>query len=522
MHVGGIVAYTIVMLILGQNCAVVVAQSDVKSSSPAVTTEQKVKQLTEEVQKAEAQIEANQKLLIELQQQLGELRQELAKGKTLVPPNNVPGSSAQHEPSVASDAGAITSKASNDAATGGVAASLDEIRERQGMAESQIATHDLTKVETQSKYPLTVSGLVLFNAFVNTHQVDIAAAPAYAMAGSGSTGLSLQQTVLGLDARGPHLLGAASWADVRADFFSNGTGANYASGGMLRLRTAHGGLEWKTTKAFVELDRSIVEPNAPSSLLAVGQPELAWAGNLWTWNPQVGVSHEVALTDSAHMEFEAALIDVSDPNLPRAIPAVSSVTRGERSRWPGSEARISLRTGATGIGAEIGFGGYFSPHVSADNYRFDAWAGTVDLRLPLTHHFEILANAYRGAALGGLGGGGYVDYVYQHLGSNEITRALDDVGGWTQFKAKATQRWEWNTGYGLDNPFASEVALSFSSTTEASYPGLVRNRSYFGNVIYSPSKSLLFSLEYKTIWSTYVGSGTKSSDVIGIGAGYRF
>jgi hypothetical protein len=521
-HLGGIVVYAMFMLILGRNNAVAVAQSDVTPASSEVTSEQKVEQLTADVQRAQAQIEASQKLLSELQQQLRTLQQELARDKTTLPTKNVPGNSAQHEPSIASGAATVPSKASNDADPGGLAASLDEVRERQAMVESQIATHELTKVETQSKYPVTVTGLVLFNAFVNTRQVDIAAAPAYAISGSGSTGLSLQQTVLGLDARGPHLLGGASRADVRADFFSNGTGTSYASGGVLRLRTAHGDLEWKTTKAFVELDRSIIEPHAPSSLLVVGQPELAWAGNLWTWDPQIGVSHEVALGDSARMEVEAALIDVSDPSLRRAVSTASLVTRAERSRWPGSEARISLRTGATGLGAEVGFGGYFSSHVSADNYRFDAWAGTVDLRLPLTQHFEILANAYRGAALGGLGGGGYVDYVYQYQGSSETTRALDDVGGWAQLKAKAGQRWEWNTGYGLDNPFASEVALSFSPTSEASYPGLVRNRSYFGNVIYSPSKYLLFSLEYRRLWSTYAADGTKSSDVIGIGAGYKF
>jgi hypothetical protein len=32
------------------------------------------------------------------------------------------------------------------------------------------------------------------------------------------------------------------------------------------------------------------------------------------------------------------------------------------------------------------------------------------LRLPLSKYFELTANAYRGQALAGLGGGGYVNY----------------------------------------------------------------------------------------------------------------
>ncbi len=143
-----------------------------------------------------------------------------------------------------------------------------------------------TKVETESKYPLKVSGLVLFNGFVNTKQVDIAPDPTYALAGSGSTGFSLRQTVLGLDARGPHLFGAASHADVRIDFFgSSGSQSGYAAGGLLGLRTAHGTLDWQNTEAFFELDRPLISPNTPSSLVAVAQPEFSWSGNLWTMEP---------------------------------------------------------------------------------------------------------------------------------------------------------------------------------------------------------------------------------------------
>jgi uncharacterized coiled-coil protein SlyX len=482
------------------------AQSGTEQTTTPETTEQKVERLTAAVTQAQAQMEAYQKQLDELREQLTALRQQMTTETAATPPHAPPG---------AANTGTAVP-------VSGASTTIEDIGERQAMEESQIATLDASKVETQSKYPLKVSGLLLFNGFVNTRAVDISAAPAYALPSSGSTGLSLRQTVLGLGARGPHLLGATSYADLRVDFFANGTQSNYAASGLLRLRTAHAALNWPHSEAFFELDRSILEPNTPSSLVAIAQPELSWAGNLWTWNPQIGLSHQFALTDSSRIQAQAALIDTSDQQPPGSTAVPSPVTETERSRWPGSEARIAFQHGESGVGPELGVGGYFSPHRDGYGNRFDAWAGTVDLLLPLTRHFEITSNAYRGQALAGLGGGGYINYLYQYIGATLSARALDDVGGWAQVKAWAGQKVEMNAGFGTDNPFAKEIQAALSSSELTSYPGLARNRAFYSNVIFSPSAYLLFSLEYRRLWTNYSSGPTNYSDVIGVGAGYKF
>lgn len=473
------------------------------------TAEQRLDHLTVAVIEAQEQAEAYRKQLIDLRQQLSVLQLQMAAEKAASPPTPAP------------TAEAPLGNAGGEVASGSPV-TLDEIRERQAIEESQIATHDMSKVETESKYPLKVSGLLLLNAYVNTRQVDVSASPTYALPGSGSTGLSLRQTVLGLDARGPHLFAASSHADLRVDFFASGTASNYTASGVLRLRTAHAALDWKNTQAFVELDRSILEPNEPSSLVAVAQPELAWAGNLWTWNPQVGLSRKFTVSDASRIVTEAALIDSSDPPPPGYAPSASTVTQTERSRWPGSEARIAFQHGESGTGPEIGAGGYFSPHRNGDGEAFDAWAGTMDLRLPLSRYFEMTANAYRGQALAGLGAGGSVNSYYTYEGSNEYVHALDDVGGWAQLKARAGQRVQMNAGYGADNPFSKEIQAAMSSLGGSYYAGLARNRSFYSNVIYSPSAYLIFSLEYRRFWTNLSSGPTNVSDVIGIGAGYRF
>jgi hypothetical protein len=54
------------------------------------------------------------------------------------------------------------------------------------------------------------------------------------------------------------------------------------------------------------------------------------------------------------------------------------------------------------------------------------------------------------------------------------------------------------------------------------YQNLARNRTFTGNVIYSPSAYLLFSLEYRHLESAPITGLTNASDVIGIAAGYKF
>lgn len=470
------------------------------------TTEEKVRRLAAAVAQAQAQMSAYQMQLLQMQRQLTALQQQLTaeKGGQPAPPTATPPPEA-----IAGDSSST-------------ATALDDIRERQTVDESQIATHEQTKVETESKYPLKVTGLLLFNTFVNTRQVDIPEDPTYAVNGGGSTGLTLRQTILGFDARGPRLLGATSDADLRVDFFANGSQSNYDANGLLRLRTAHANLNWNHTRAFVSLDRSLIAPYTPSSLVAVGNPPLSWSGNLWSWVPQIGISQQIPLGHS-QLKLEAGLLDPpSPPSIGGPVANPPTTFPSERSRWPGTDARVSYALGEHGEGPEFGVGGYFSPHRLTDGTRFDAWAGTLDLRVPVGSHFEFLSNVYRGQALGGLGAGGYVDYVYKYKGDSKELYALDDIGGWAQLKFKPRERLEFNAAYGIDNPFANDIRMSMDSSPTSSYTGLSRNRTIFGNVIYSPSSYLLFSLEYRKLWTNYASGSLYSSDVIGLGAGYRF
>src|SRR6185437_194469 len=172
----------------------------------------------------------------------------------------------------------------------------------------------------------------------------------------------------------------------------------------------------------------------------------------------------------------------------------------------------------------FGAGGYFAPHHSTVlGHGFDSWAGTLDARLFLPARLEFTGNFYRGQALGGLGGGAYKDFAYKT--NADLTgyyfRPLDDVGGWAQLKETLSERLELNAAFGIDNAFANELR-PYAVSGGALYQNLSRNRTYTGNVIYSPSAYLQFSLEYRHLESSPVIGPPAGSNIIGLGAGYQF
>jgi len=78
-----------------------------------------------------------------------------------------------------------------------------------------------------------------------------------------------------------------------------------------------------------------------------------------------------------------------------------------------------------------------------------------------------------------------------------------------------------NGAFGIDNTFSGQMRR-YIVTGGTMYQNLTINRTMTGNVIFSPSAYLLFSLEYRHLESSPIAAPSAHSNIIGLGAGYKF
>jgi TolA-binding protein len=483
------------------------------SSSPdphSVELERKLEAISSALAVTHQQLEQSQ-------QEMEQLREELAQIKRLL-------AATQSGSGESSSSGSALDAARTTAAT------IEDLQEQQQTTEAQVKVHDQTKVESSSKYPLHVTGLILFNSFVNRGSVDNIDLPEAALSnqtnttGNGSAGATFRQTILGLQGSGPRVAGARTSADVDLDFFAGLAYSSYAtSAGTVRMRTASINFDWTYDSVQAGLVAPLISPLSPTSYAMIAEPALAGAGNLWTWAPQLRYAHQIPLQSGRRVQLEFGLWDP-----PTAGYSTNQLFRvpspGEASKQPGYESRVSYGTFAGEHPFQIGFSGYYSRQSYSGNQRVDSWAATTDWRLPLGARFEVSGEGYRGKALGGLGGGVYKDVlfgIYASTGLNAY-RGLNAAGGWTQLKARFTQSLEANASIGLDNGYAGDFhEFTFSPTVTATQLR-ARNKMVFGNLIFKPKTNLILSPEYRRIWTWPIYGTVNTADIFTLSAGYQF
>jgi regulator of replication initiation timing len=470
-----------------------------KADESAKTTAQLEKRLDLVLAQLEGmrhQLDDSQKEIEQLHVELQEMRRQLAESG--------PAESAQ-----------IVSDLRNN---------VEQLQEQSSILQAEVKQHDQTKVESMSKYPLQVSGMVLLTSFLNNGAVDNSDLPIVAAQKTldnphGSLTATARQTILGLNATGPTLWKARSSADFSVDFFGGIPYSDYnTSAGILRLRTVHARLDWPHDSLSVMLDAPVISPLNPTSYLSVGEPALAWSGNLWTWSPQLAWKHTMPVRGN-RLGVEFALMDPAAPGPPQNY-GVRQPDPGERSRQPAYESRVSWSLPVNDRAIEVGAGGYYSRQSYSYGHHADAWAGAADWKIPFTTRLELSGELYRGRAIGGLGGSVYKDYVayaeYPHF------QGLDAEGGWAQLKFRIMRDLETNFAAGQDNGFAKELRESQFASFSDDYMNLARNRTMLANVIFRPKTYLLFSAEYRNIHSWPITGSANTSQSVGLAAGYLF
>jgi regulator of replication initiation timing len=385
-----------------------------------------------------------------------------------------------------------------------------------------------TKVESTSKYRVRLSGIVLMNLFSNQGSVDNADYPSLAAQNppgfsGGSFGGTLRQSQIGLEVFGPRIGAAKTYADLQMDFAGGFPQTlNGVSTGLFRLRTGTIHIDWEKTSIVGGQDGLFFAPQSPTSFASLATPALAYSGNLWNWVPQLRVERRIQLGEQSKLILQGGILDGLSGE-PPAAQSYRAPQAGESARQPAYAGRTAWSRTVFGQPFTIGAAGYFNRQDYGYGRVVNGWAGMTDWNLGIGPHFALSGEFYRGAAIGGLGGGigRSVLFSDQPSYSSSLLEALDAAGGWAQLKARVTPKLEFNAAFGEDSPFASDVRL-YPYSQSYFDPTLARNQAEFGNVIYRPRSDLLFSAEYKHLQTFNITNDKYSAGQINLVMGVLF
>jgi len=404
-----------------------------------------------------------------------------------------------------------------------------KLEEEYQLLSGKVDEHYQSKVESASKYRVRLSGIVLFNLFANKGNVENQDFPSIAIPvvpgnPSGSVGATLRQSQVGLEVFGPQVAGARTTADVQMDFaggFQNTW--NGVNSGLVRLRTATVRLDWAKTSIVAGQDGLFFSPLTPTSFASLAVPALTYAGNLWSWTPQIRVEHRFVVSEGASLLLQGGILDNLNGDFP-SNPNFRTPEEGEFSRQPGYGSRAAWSQTVFGQKLTIAGGGYFGRQNYGFNRNVNGWAGMSDWSLPLGHLFTLSGKFYRGYAVGGLGAAIGTSAVYNGDPNLPGTKVIpiNAMGGWSQFKFRPSSKLEFNPAFGQDGAFARDVRVTPPPPPQDYFGSIVRNRGFLANIISRPRSDLLFSAEYRHLSSTALNNNNHTANQINLMMGVLF
>jgi hypothetical protein len=411
----------------------------------------------------------------------------------------VRGLKEQLHPQAAASQGEPASASSESAAVTPSPPSLDE---RVTVNEHRVDEQAQTKVESSQKFPLRLTGLLLFNAFANSHYNAGESAQDYGLlTGPSSAGATFRQTMLGLQFDGPHLPGNGKISgDLMMDFWA---GYPDPGGSWIRLRQARVSLDWANRTFSVGQDQPLISPHQPDSLAEVGVPPLSGAGNLWQWLPQARYEERFRLGTNNGINAQASVIQTEESYTNTSEYPVSF----EKAR-PGFEGRLAYWHKFDDV-RRIEFGGGF--HASASHVAgqsVDSRIGTADWFVSPARYLQISGTFFDGDNVQGLG-----TFTNGFAFDNEGgVHAVHSHGGWTQFAFPITQRLTLNIFGGIQ-----------SDRSEYLTTGTVwRDFTYASNVVYRLAPNVLLSAEAMQLRVNSVGGTSEVHNHYDLAIGYLF
>jgi hypothetical protein len=377
------------------------------------------------------------------------------------------------------------------------------LEERVAVAEHRVEELDQSKAGTEQRLPVTLTGTVLFNAFLNGGHGGGSMDPTTASlaAGGATGGGTLRQTVLGMRFSGPEVLGGAKVSgSVFVDLFA-GTGTSLNQ--LARLRVATLDVAWKNTTLSFGQDKPILAPRDPDSLAQVGVSPLTAAGNLWLWQPQVRLEQRVGFGEQAGLRAQVGVYQTSEGGA--GIPSDYAATLAP-SR-PGLEGRFEFWGERGGRRFEIAPGFHVSDtHVLGQTAASRIFS--VDWLLRPMPRVDFTGQFFTGENVGVIGGlrQGVALLSYNHV------QPVEALGGWAQVTFRATPRLSFHLYGGQEDDQNEYLAQG----------AIAKNQAYAANVMYRIGPNVIAAFEASQVRTTYLGLGTRLNPHYDLALGYLF
>jgi outer membrane murein-binding lipoprotein Lpp len=501
------------------------AQSINSTGNPGSATDLNVKidKLTQSLEQTRTELDESRTEIRELRSMLEQvLQKENAHEASASTPSAPPESGAPAGAPVASGAPSAGPSALTSASPAQIS------QEDWQILNTRVNELQQDKVESASKYRVKLSGMVLATAFADVGQVDNLDVPTVADPrapgeSGGSAGGSLRQSIIGLTAVGPHLMGASTAADLQMDFFGGlPSGYGGVSTGIARLRIARVGLAWDNTSVIAGLDTPFFSPNAPSTYLSVAVPAFAAAGNLWTWTPGIRVEHRFD-TSTSIFKVEGGLMDA--PSYGYSTMTTRIPTPGESSRQPTYAVRFSMNGHDLHHPYALGVSGIYFPQLYANGYNIRGWGAVGDYNLPLGSRFELSGEMFLGKGLDVFGGVPQITLQAQDPYYSGVTGPalanLSMFGGWSQLKFRIDDRSEINAAVGSGGRVAAGVRQIVSMDPNVTNLS-PRNDMFMFNYIFHVRSDVLLAPEFRRYRTYQVTGPAAYADQVGIAVGYLF
>ena len=431
--------------------------------------------------------------LDELEKQNQELRQQIEQLRKQVEAN-------AQEKSAQSAA-----QTKNEASTTAQAASVstgETQEEHEAVDEHRIEELAQTKVEASQRFPVKLTGELLFNAFTNGAYGGTAENPTYASATSGprNSGGTLRQTVLGLTYHGPQtFLGGTVSGSLYMDFFGGTSGSETP---LLRLRLATVQLDWANTTFAVGQDKPLVSRREPNSFAQVGVSPLTNAGNPWLWRPQARIEQRFHLSENTTISAEAGVFETKESSYQGeyVMPEVESAR-------PALESRVNIkhRFGGERVIEVAPVFHASTSHVYGQSIPSRLYG--IDWLVKPFGKVEVTGMIFRGQNFANLGAlGGFT------ILPEEQALAVHGSGGWAQLRYLATKKlsFDWYGGQ-QDNRNRDLISGAIG-----------KNQYYAVNAMYLLAPNVLAAFEVGTARTNYLGLGNRLNNHYDLALVYLF